>query len=77
MICFSGYRGSKSRLEKFVVQIFRSDESDSKVPPPISFYKMKRNLAFKIALLAFLMVNFGVFAQAPAETVTSWKGLIK
>lgn len=38
---------------------------------------MKRNLASQIALLAFLMVNFGVFAQAPAETVTSWKGFDK
>ena len=38
---------------------------------------MKRNPAFKIFLLAFSLAAYATFAQAPAETVTTWKGFEK
>ncbi len=38
---------------------------------------MKRTFAFQTILLAFLPTAFTAFAQAPAETVTIWKGFEK
>lgn len=38
---------------------------------------MKRNLTFQILLLAFLLATRTALAQAPAETVTTWKGFEK